>query len=112
MLLRFVALGRAKTRLAGGVTSRACLRNPRFSRAAIMRRCPTTRFRNSWANSVLGNFDDASFVYHDIHSRFFKKDNKFFVETDGPDGNLATFEVKYTFGIDPLQQYLVEFPDG
>ena len=23
-----------------------------------------------------------------------------------------TFEVKYTFGIDPLQQYLIEFPDG
>ena len=34
------------------------------------------------------------------------------VETDGPDGTLATFEVKYTFGVYPLQQYLVEFPDG
>src|SRR5262249_27561054 len=29
-----------------------------------------------------------------------------------PDGKLGTFEVKYTFGLDPLQQYLVEFPDG
>ena len=29
-----------------------------------------------------------------------------------PDGKLAAFEVKYTFGLDPLQQYLVEFPDG
>lgn len=37
---------------------------------------------------------------------------KYFVETDGPDGKLATFEIKYTFGVDPLQQYLVEFPDG
>jgi predicted CXXCH cytochrome family protein len=64
------------------------------------------------AASVLGNFDDASFDYYGVHSRFFKKDNKFFVETDGPDGKLATFEVKYTFGIDPLQQYLIEFPDG
>ncbi len=35
-----------------------------------------------------------------------------YIETDGPDGKLATFEVKYTFGIEPLQQYLVEFPDG
>jgi hypothetical protein len=42
----------------------------------------------------------------------FRKDDRFFVETDGPDGALATFEVKYTFGIDPLQQYLIEFPDG
>jgi predicted CXXCH cytochrome family protein len=64
------------------------------------------------ATSVLGDFNNASFVYYGVHSRFFKKDDKFFVETDGADGNLATFEVKYTFGIDPLQQYLIEFPDG
>jgi predicted CXXCH cytochrome family protein len=62
--------------------------------------------------SVLGNFNDASLDYYGVHSRFFRKDGKFFVETDGPDGKLAGFEVKYTFGVDPLQQYLVEFPDG
>jgi tetratricopeptide (TPR) repeat protein len=62
--------------------------------------------------TVLGNFNDASFDYYGVHSRFFRKDGKFFVETDGPDGKLATFEVKYTFGVDPLQQYLIEFPDG
>jgi predicted CXXCH cytochrome family protein len=62
--------------------------------------------------SVLGNFNDASFQYFDVRSRFFRKDGKFFVETDGPDGKLAAFEVKYTFGVDPLQQYLIEFPDG
>ncbi|MDE5446441.1 tetratricopeptide repeat protein [Bradyrhizobium sp. CSA207] len=62
--------------------------------------------------TVLGNFGDARFDYYGVHSRFFRKDGKFLVETDGPDGKLATFEVKYTFGIDPLQQYLVEFADG
>ena len=62
--------------------------------------------------TVLGNFADASFDYHDVRSRFFRRDGKFLVETDGPDGKPATFEVKYTFGIDPLQQYLIEFPDG
>ena len=62
--------------------------------------------------AVLGDFNDASFDYHGVHSRFFRQDGKFLVETDGPDGKLATFEVKYTFGVDPLQQYLVEFPDG
>ncbi len=62
--------------------------------------------------SVLGDFDDAGFEYYGVRSRFFRKDGKFLVETDGPDGKLATFEVKYTFGVDPLQQYLVEFPDG
>ena len=63
-------------------------------------------------NTVLGDFNEASFDYYGVHSRFFRKDGKFWVETDGADGKLATFEVKYTFGIDPLQQYLVEFPDG
>jgi hypothetical protein len=62
--------------------------------------------------SVLGDFNDAMFEYYGVHSRFFRRDGKFLVETDGPDGKLATFEIKYTFGVDPLQQYLVEFPDG
>ncbi len=62
--------------------------------------------------SVLGDFNDATFDYYGVRSRFFRKDGKFFVETDGPDGNLSTFQVKYTFGVDPLQQYLIAFPDG
>jgi predicted CXXCH cytochrome family protein len=62
--------------------------------------------------TVLGDFKDASFDYYGVHSRFFRQSGKFMVETDGPDGKLAAFEVKYTFGVDPLQQYLVEFPDG
>jgi predicted CXXCH cytochrome family protein len=64
------------------------------------------------AATMLGNFDEAGFDYFGVHTRFFKRDTKFFVETDGPDGKLATFEVKYTFGVEPLQQYLIEFPDG
>jgi Flp pilus assembly protein TadD len=62
--------------------------------------------------SVLGDFNDATFNNRGVTSRFFRKDGKFLVETDGPDGKLATFEVKYTFGVDPLQQYLIGFPDG
>jgi Flp pilus assembly protein TadD len=62
--------------------------------------------------SVLGDFSDATFEYFGVKSRFFRKDGKYLVETDGADGKLATFEIKYTFGVDPLQQYLIEFPDG
>jgi hypothetical protein len=62
--------------------------------------------------SVLGDFNDAIFEHFSVRSRFFRKDGKYLVETDGPDGELATFEVKYTFGVYPLQQYLVEFADG
>ncbi|WP_342781829.1 tetratricopeptide repeat protein [Blastochloris sulfoviridis] len=64
------------------------------------------------AQTVLGDFNDADFEHHGVRSRFFRRDGRFLVETDGPDGALATFEVKYTFGLDPLQQYLIEFPDG
>jgi predicted CXXCH cytochrome family protein len=62
--------------------------------------------------SVLGDFADASFDHYGVRSRFFRKDGKFFAETDGPDGKLAVFEIKYTFGVDPLQQYLIEFANG
>jgi Flp pilus assembly protein TadD/formate-dependent nitrite reductase cytochrome c552 subunit len=62
--------------------------------------------------SVLGDFSDATFEYFGVKSRFFRKDGRYLVETDGADGKLAIFEVKYTFGVDPLQQYLIEFPDG
>jgi tetratricopeptide (TPR) repeat protein len=63
-------------------------------------------------STVLGDFDDARFTYGGITSRFFKRDGKFFVNTDGPDGKLADFEIGYTFGVTPLQQYLIAFPDG
>jgi predicted CXXCH cytochrome family protein len=68
--------------------------------------------QHATAKNVLGNFEDTSFDYYGVHSRFFRKDENFFGETDGPDGKLAVFEVKYTFGVEPLQQYLIEFPDG
>jgi hypothetical protein len=34
------------------------------------------------------------------------------VRPDGPDGALHDYDIKYTFGTAPLQQYLIEFPDG
>ena len=34
------------------------------------------------------------------------------VHTEGPDGVYADFEIAYAFGVEPLQQYLVDFPDG
>jgi predicted CXXCH cytochrome family protein len=62
--------------------------------------------------TVLGNFSDASFTKDGVRTRFLRRDGKFFVNTQGPDGTAADFEVKYTFGVDPLQQYLLELPRG
>jgi predicted CXXCH cytochrome family protein len=64
------------------------------------------------ADTVLGEFEDASFSHGGVTSRFFRRDGRFFVTTDGPDGDLADFEIRYTFGADPLQQYLIVLPDG
>ena len=64
------------------------------------------------AATVLGDFSDATFDYYGIGSRFFQRDGSFFVNTDGPDGKLTDYPIKYTFGVSPLQQYLVEFPGG
>lgn len=63
-------------------------------------------------STVVGDFDNAEFAYGDIAARFFRKDGRFFVHTAGPDGVPADFEIEYTFGFEPLQQYLVPFPGG
>ncbi|MEE4377435.1 MAG: tetratricopeptide repeat protein [Candidatus Competibacteraceae bacterium] len=63
-------------------------------------------------DTVLGDFDDVEFTAHGVTSRFFRKDGKFFVRTDGPDGTLQDYPIRYTFGWYPLQQYLIEFPRG
>jgi tetratricopeptide (TPR) repeat protein len=62
--------------------------------------------------TVLGDFGGATFTHFGVTSTFSKKDGKFFARTDGPDGKLHDYEIAYTFGIDPLQQYLIRFPDG
>jgi Tfp pilus assembly protein PilF len=62
--------------------------------------------------TVLGRFDGATFEQNGVKSIFFKKDGKFRVRTDGPDGKLADFDIAYTFGVAPLQQYLIALPNG
>jgi Flp pilus assembly protein TadD len=62
--------------------------------------------------TVLGDFADRRFTKDAVTSTFFRRDGRFMVRTDGPDGKLTDFEIKYTFGVTPLQQYLVELPGG
>ncbi|MDG4596010.1 MAG: tetratricopeptide repeat protein [Candidatus Contendobacter sp.] len=62
--------------------------------------------------TVLGDFNDVPFTYAGVTSTFFRRDGKFMVRTDGPDGKLQDYEIAYTFGVYPLQQYLIGFPDG
>ena len=62
--------------------------------------------------AVLGDFDDATLTYAGTTSRFSRRDGSFVVATDGPDGTVHDYEIAYTFGVAPLQQYLVALPGG
>jgi len=63
-------------------------------------------------SSVLGDFNDAEFTYNGVTSTFSRRGGRYFVRTDAPDGALAELEITHTFGVEPLQQYLVALPRG
>ncbi|MHC8365583.1 tetratricopeptide repeat protein [Pseudomonas sp. ZT5P21] len=64
------------------------------------------------ADTVLGDFNDATFHAGNETTRFSRKNDEFWVNTPGIDGTNANFKVGYTFGIAPLQQYLIEVGEG
>jgi len=63
-------------------------------------------------STVLGDFAGATFTHAGVTSRFFRRNGRFVVHTEGVGGKMSDFEVAYTYGYDPLQQYLVRFPGG
>jgi len=64
------------------------------------------------AATVRGDFRDARFTKDGLTTTFFRRGDQFMVRTDGPDGELHDYRVAYTFGIEPLQQLLLELPGG
>lgn len=63
--------------------------------------------------TVLGDFNHTKFrSKNGVVTTFFKKENHFMVRTDGPDGKMHDYEIAYTLGVYPLQQYMVKFPKG
>ena len=62
--------------------------------------------------NVLGDFEDARFLYNGIESRFFREGDAYRVRTDGPSGKLEDYRIEYVFGVHPLQQYLLALPGG
>jgi predicted CXXCH cytochrome family protein len=63
-------------------------------------------------STVLGDFNNTSYTADGVTNTFFKKDGKFFINTQGDDGLQHDYEVLYVFGHFPLQQYLIAFPGG
>jgi predicted CXXCH cytochrome family protein len=63
-------------------------------------------------STVAGSFSNARFTYAGVTTTFSRRSGRFVVRTDGPDGVLRDYEVQYTFGVKPLQQYLIELDGG
>jgi hypothetical protein len=57
--------------------------------------------------TVLGDFSGARLEHFGATTTFFRDGDKFTVRTDGP---VHGYPVSYTFGVYPLQQYLIAFP--
>jgi len=62
--------------------------------------------------SVLGNFSDQTVAYFDTEALFFKRGDGFFIRSQAGDGTDQEFEITHTFGVAPLQQYLVDARGG
>ena len=59
--------------------------------------------------TVLADFDNVTFENDGIVSRMFRDGERYMIHTEGEDGTMQDFHVKYVFGVEPLQQYMVEF---
>jgi predicted CXXCH cytochrome family protein len=97
---------------------------PQFVGSTACRDCHSAEF-DDWTGSdhqramqiasddtVLGDFSGAEFKYFGETTRFYRENGQFMIRTESADGTADTFRVSGTFGVTPLQQYLIDFPDG
>ena len=63
------------------------------------------------SNNVLGDFSGISISHFSQTAKFYKQDDTFLINFGQGEVN-NTYEVKYTFGHYPLQEYLIEFENG
>jgi predicted CXXCH cytochrome family protein len=63
-------------------------------------------------STVLGDFNNVKKIIDGVTYFFTRKGNDFVVNSKEIDGSENTYTINYTFGVTPLQQYLVDFEDG
>ncbi len=64
------------------------------------------------AETVLGAFDGQTAKHREGEAQFSTRDGAFFVRMSEPGAESAEHQVAFTFGVAPLQQYLVSLPGG
>jgi predicted CXXCH cytochrome family protein len=62
--------------------------------------------------TVLGAFDNADHSQNGVTTSFSRSNENYVVRTEGADGKPQDYQIAYTFGVYPLQQYLIAFPGG
>ena len=62
--------------------------------------------------AVKADFNNSMFIYNGDTAFFYTKNGRYYVNTTDTSGTKKEFLVSYTFGWNPLQQYLVRFDDG
>jgi predicted CXXCH cytochrome family protein len=107
-----------------GTTTPASSPTPTFVGSATCASCHAQAYA-AWESShharamqhatpatVLGDFSGSTFSEAGATTTFLQRDSLYVVRTMGPDGRVGEFAVRYTFGVEPLQQYLIELEDG
>ncbi|HYD51801.1 MAG TPA: multiheme c-type cytochrome [Gemmatimonadaceae bacterium] len=62
--------------------------------------------------AMLGRFDGTRFAHGDVTSTFGRRGERFVVTTEGANGAVTEHEVRWAFGVYPLQQYIIALPGG
>ena len=68
--------------------------------------------QESTDSTVLGDFNDAVFEFGGVTTRFLRRGDEFIVNTADDQGQYHDYVARYTFGVFPLQQYLLALPGG
>ena len=63
-------------------------------------------------STVLGDFNNVKTTIDGVKYYFYKKDKNFFVRINEIDNSEQIYQINYTFGVTPLQQYLIDFDKG
>lgn len=100
------------------------IEHPKFIGKEACIDCHQTKY-NNWKSShhdqamkiadsttILADFNNTTFNHKGVKSTFYKKNGDFYVNTTDKNGEYQDYKIVYTFGVTPLQQYIVKFPDG
>lgn len=97
----------------GYVDNKSCLQCHQKEATEWVKSHHANAMRTATNDTVLGDFNQTTYKQkNNLTTTFFKRDNQYFVNTQGPDGKVTDFKISYTFGVYPIQQYLIALPNG